>query len=98
MTYNKLLYLIETYNGEHDIRMHGFDFNAEEIEMIKKAVEKQIPRTPQYYGDGYSDGELVYDYAECPTCGKDNFEYDINDWGCNYCPNCGQALDWSEEE
>lgn len=73
--------------------------NAIKNEYTKiNALEKQIPQKPEYYGDGYSDGELVYDYAECPTCGKDDFEYDINDWGCNYCPNCGQALDWSEEE
>lgn len=65
---------------------------------IIKAFEKQIPKKPEYYGDGYSDGKLVYDYAKCPVCGRDDFEYDINNWGCSYCPDCGQALDWSDTE
>ena len=71
---------------------------TEVYEVAVKALEKQIPKKPEYYGDGYSDGKLVYDYAKCPTCGNDNFEYDINNWGCNYCPDCGQALDWGDAE
>ena len=66
-------------------------------EMSIKALEKQIPKKPEYIADGYADGEFVYDYAKCPICGHD-FEYEINDWGCNYCSNCGQKLDWSDEE
>ena len=68
------------------------------VEIAKTAIEKQIPKKPEYYGDGYSNGELVYDYAKCPECGKDDFEYDINNWGCKCCPDCGQALDWSDTE
>ena len=62
-----------------------------------EALEKQIPKKPEYEGDGYADAELVYDYAKCPICGHD-FEYGINDWGCEYCSDCGQKLDWSDEE
>lgn len=62
-----------------------------------EALKKQIPKKPEYEGDGYADGELVYDYAKCPICGHD-FEYGINDWGCEYCSDCGQKLDWSDEE
>ena len=58
-------------------------------------LEKQIPKKPYYEANGYADGELVYDYAKCPICGHD-FEYGINDWGCEYCSDCGQKLDWSE--
>lgn len=46
------------------------------------ALEKQVPEKPEYY-------------ARCPKCGNDNFEYGINNWECKYCPDCGQALDWS---
>ena len=65
---------------------------------IVKAIRNYTPMKPEYYGDGYSDGELVYDYAKCPACGKDDYEYGINNWGCKYCPDCGQALDWSDTE
>ena len=68
------------------------------VGLACQALDKQIPKKPEYSGDGYSDGKLVYDYAKCPTCGNDNFEYDINNWGCKFCPDCGQALDWSETE
>lgn len=62
-----------------------------------ECVEKHISKKPEYEADGYADGDLVYDYAKCPICGH-NFEYGINDWGCNYCYDCGQKLDWSEED
>ena len=60
-------------------------------------IEKQIPKRPVYEADGYADGELVYDYAECPECGH-LFEYGINDWCCNHCSDCGQKLDWTVGE
>ena len=69
----------------------------EAIQIAIEALEKQIPKKPEYEGDGYADGELVYDYAKCPICGH-GFEYGINDWGCEYCSDCGQKLDWSDEE
>lgn len=54
-----------------------------------------------YIADGYYDGELVYDEAECPCCGL-RFEYDERDWKfASYCMRCGQALSWetgSEDE
>ena len=68
--------------------------NHEDAERIINALEKKIPKKPEYEADGYADGELVYDYAKCPICGHD-FEYGINDWGCEYCSDCGQKLDWS---
>jgi len=53
------------------------------------------PKSPVYYGDGYADGQMVYDSAECPTCG---YIYERRDsiWGEPFCPHCGQAIDWEE--
>ena len=58
-----------------------------------KPSAQQEPKSPLYYGDGYSEGKMVYDSAECPNCG---YIYDEGDqvWGEPYCPHCGQALDW----
>ena len=65
------------------------------LAIVQKAVEKQIAKKPNRWGDGYSDGHLVYDMWECPTCGKNyELEYDEHD----YCPNCGQHIDWEECE
>lgn len=59
------------------------------------ALDKQIPVQPDLEGDGYYNGELVYDTGICPTCGQD---YEIEYHTPKYCENCGQALDWSEIE
>ena len=68
---------------------------AEAVRLAVEAIEKQIPKTPNYEGDGYWDGELVYDTWICPNCGKD-YEVDYEDY--KYCPECGQAIDWSDSE
>lgn len=56
---------------------------------------KQIPQRPKLAGDVYFDGEFIYDEAYCPICKK---KIAMNDelWGCNYCPDCGQALRWGK--
>ena len=58
-------------------------------EECRAAVEKQTARRPDYEGDGYADGHLVYDTWICPCCGK-HYEVDYDNY--NYCPDCGQKL------
>ncbi len=58
----------------------------------RAAREKQKPKIADIWGDGYADGNLVYDMYDCPNCGA---TYEL---GCDeykYCPECGQAIDWS---
>lgn len=62
-------------------------------ESCRAAVEKQTVKKPDYEGDGYSDGQLVYDTWICPCCGQ-HYEVDYDRY--DYCPNCGQKLDWSD--
>ena len=64
-------------------------------EECKAATEKQTAKKPDYEGDGYSDGHLVYDTWICPCCGK-HYEVDYDDY--DFCPACGQCIDWSDEE
>ena len=54
-------------------------------------------KTVLYSGDGYADGNIVYDMAECPNCGYE-YEDGDKDWGLTFCPNCGQHLSWEEGE
>nr|DAQ09665.1 MAG TPA: hypothetical protein [Caudoviricetes sp.] len=66
----------------------------EAIKTVKSALEKQIPKKPDYEGDGYDEnGELIYDTWICPHC---NHEYEVEYEDYAFCPNCGQALDWSK--
>lgn len=67
----------------------GFTFNS-----LLEAVEKQTAKKPDYEGDGYSDGQLVYDTWICPSCGQ-HYEVDCDSY--DYCPNCGQHIDRSDE-
>lgn len=64
-------------------------------EELKTAADKQKPMKPEYEGDGYADGQLVYDTWICPNCGE-RYEVDYDDYA--YCPKCGQAIDWKEDE
>lgn len=66
------------------------------MEELQAVMEKQIAKKPTYEGDGYApDGTLVYDTWICPCCDK-RYEVDYDDY--DYCPSCGQKLDWSDEE
>lgn len=52
--------------------------------MAINALEKQIPKKLP----------IVEELYHCPNCG----EKDAVLQGDNYCFNCGQALDWSDEK
>ena len=62
-----------------------------------KALEKQIPKKPimkSYFDD------MEEEYLCCPTCGEiltDRIPIDNKDFYF-HCLNCGQKLDWSNEE
>ncbi|MGN1433237.1 MAG: hypothetical protein ACI4XI_05980 [Ruminococcus sp.] len=63
------------------------------IIMAVKAVEKQIPKKTKGITDPmFGDTTIV-----CSSCGNANLAnpFDISRV-YDYCPNCGQALDWSE--
>lgn len=63
---------------------------------VANALKKQIPQRPGFEGDGYDDsGNLIYDTWICPNCG-DRYElgYEIH----QYCPVCGQSIDWDKVE
>jgi hypothetical protein len=64
------------------------------VEECREAVEKQTAKKPDYEGDGFSDGQLVYDTWICPSCGK-HYEVDYDRY--DYCQNCGQRIDWRDE-
>lgn len=67
--------------------------NNECIELCKKALEKQIPKKPFLYS--FSESHDTYTYFKCPNLCDTYCEVKNN---MNFCPNCGQALDWSDSE
>ena len=73
----------------------GWEEFLEYLKRCALAIDKVTPKKPDYEGDGYADGYMVYDTWFCPCCGK-HYEVDYDDY--DYCPNCGQAIDWEVEE
>lgn len=65
------------------------------IDKAIEALEKQIPKIPDYEGDGYADGKLIYDIWICPRCGR-HYEIDYDHYV--YCPECGQLINWDSLE
>lgn len=53
-------------------------------EMIINMINKDTPMKP-----------IICNTWSCPKCGK---TYLIGNEEHEYCPNCGQSIDWNEEE
>lgn len=69
----------------------GFTFKS-----LIEAREKQELKKPIYEGDGYDpEGNIIFDEWMCPCCDA-RYEVDYDEY--DFCPNCGQKLDWSEGE
>ena len=59
-----------------------------------KALKKQIPKEPKYkkqLRDFFGVATVVK--GDCPCCGKAEIYSNAN-----YCPTCGQKLDWEKEK
>lgn len=82
--------LQEYMKFEDELVNKNFTFRS-----VIEAREKQIPKNPYIWGDGYYNGELILDMYDCPNCEK---SYEIECDKYEYCPNCGQKIDWSEVE
>lgn len=65
--------------------------------FVKEKVRDNEPVQVKLEGDGYADGELVYDFGKCPKCGW-KFEEGDKDWEEPYCCHCGQKLHWFETQ
>nr|DAI30616.1 MAG TPA: DNA-directed RNA polymerase subunit [Caudoviricetes sp.] len=77
-----------------NVRPQGNKIINEALRTVESAVGKQIPRKPDIWGDGVDDdGDLIYDSWACPCCHE---EYELGYDDYEYCPNCGQAIDWRE--
>ncbi len=84
---------------------HGVYRNTDNFEIriskecykaIIAALENRIPQKTDISGDSCDkDGNLIYDTYDCPSC---HTSYEMEYEKYDYCPSCGQALDWSNNE
>lgn len=64
------------------------------FKCVEEQLEKQIPKEPKYkrqLRDFFGVATVVK--GDCPRCGKAEIYSNAN-----YCPDCGQKLDWGKEE
>lgn len=83
----------EIYEKFYSCYVHiaeGLDMGYEFTDKIFEAIEKQIPKKPIQNEDD------VYQFY-CPTC-HSIIGVDGQMLYSDYCCDCGQKLDWSEEE
>lgn len=83
------------YNTIKDNLISFDDTEKEAVEILQELVDKATPTKPSYWGDGYDyEGNIIYDMYDCPKC-SESYEIDYEKY--KYCPNCGQAIDWSDK-
>ena len=75
-------------------RLAAYENTGLTPEQVQQLKDKNTAESPAFEGDGYApEGTFVYDTWECPNCGE-CYEVDYDDY--DYCPKCGQKIDWSE--
>lgn len=74
-----------------------YNIPLKNMELIVQALEKQIPKKPIF--DYNLSDTLSKFHCECGKTIKVNHDAGImdNHDAPNYCSDCGQKLDWSEE-
>lgn len=85
--------LTNHFDGMVDVKaIVGGNEETMAMKLAVEALEKQIPKRVIL---GYDEQDSIC----CPNCKGEIAEMDDYDYyKHNYCPDCGQALDWSDEE
>lgn len=69
---------------------HANDIN-EALEVAKSALDKRTPKKPLFIK------RSITQFYACPGC-SNNEHYEKLFSKVKYCANCGQALDWGENQ
>ena len=81
-----LKYLKDLIDGEPNIGA----YNTEVLKTAICALEKRIPKKTR------KEHPQIKSYI--PSCGSCGGIMDLLQGELNYCPNCGQAIDWEDYE
>ena len=79
---------MQGHRTELSLSLCAFDISNMK-DTILQALEKQIPKKP------YNESKIRMTwYSKCLTCNKE-LPYVVWHESLEYCPNCGQRLDWT---
>ena len=77
------------------------DIFLQDIEACKmgiQALEKQMPKKVKREFITVNGCITCFETDVCPACGNDFYIEDLGQtMYYSFCPDCGQALDWSDE-
>lgn len=100
MTTEKAIEQLNSLMNDRENHVHRDDFDEvflQDIEACKmgiQALEKQVPK--KVIWKNKRNGKIyIFSWALCPNCGSDTC--DVHNEKFRFCPDCGQALDWSDE-
>ena len=68
------------------------DDAIEALQFAAGRMEKEIPKKPFVLFTENGDQTQAFDV--CPNCGSPDIDKECGD----YCPKCGQKLDWEEKD
>lgn len=86
MTYEEAIKILTELKP---IPVDGFKIIAKAYDLAIEALEKQIPKKPN---GKFNVPDYVLAYGICPSCGLG-----VNS-DMKFCSECGQAIDWSDDE
>lgn len=93
-----LEWIKELKGSEEILEFYYAESFIKACDMAVQALKKQIPRKPRKTDSYRGVLKRVYAYV-CPTCGNVCLEKYMNErQNTMFCWNCGQKLDWSDEE
>ena len=100
MTTEQAIYQLTDLIRDRESFCHRDDFDEvflQDIEACKmgiQALEKQMPK--KVIWESAKNGKIyAFYWACCPNCGNDICDEDNVE--LKFCTDCGQALDWSDE-
>lgn len=76
---------LSPFHLESDGEWTNYEFNTSTIRVSIEALEKQVEKKGKVFFGGWLD---------CPNCENDISGFEERP---NYCPNCGQKIDWSDK-
>lgn len=88
MTTKEALKFVEYMDIALALDVDSAEIKKEILQSIKEVAETQIPCKLAPKSSNKS---------EVPVCGKCNSIMDLMQGELNYCPNCGQKIDWSND-
>ena len=81
--------------GGDDDEIYKKDIEA--LQMAIQALEKQVPKKVKKEFVTVNGCITCFETDVCPVCGNDFYIEDLGQtMYYSFCPDCGQALDWGE--